>query len=364
MTVFAASRRDLLKFSGGLVVYFTVAGPLRVTEEQIQEKSVSPDEVQGFLVFHPSGEVSVFVGKVDLGTGVQTALMQIVAEELDVPMERIRYTQGDTALTPDQGPTSGSFAIERGGTQLMHAAATARQALLARAAEVLHVDRADLTIQNGVVRTQDARQVSLGDLVKDAPITLAVNANAPTKSPSEYRIVGKPVPRVDIPDKVAARFTYMQDFRLPGMLHARVIRPPAIGATLLEVEENSLHEIPGVVQVVRLGNFLGVVTITELAAIRAAQTLVVKWSDAATLPDQARLWDVVRATRWCERTSPVPSAMLVRLCGPRRPYVRQLLILPSKRTARSDRHAQWPNSMVTRSPAGRPHNRSTHYAIS
>ncbi len=296
MTVFAAGRRDLLKFSGALVVYFAVAGPVRGTEEPIPEKSVSPSEVQGFLVFHPSGEVSVFAGKVDLGTGVQTALMQIVAEELDVPVERIRYTQGDTALTPDQGPTSGSFAIERGGMQLRHAAATARQVLLARAAEVLHVDRAHLTIQNGAVRTQDARQVSLGDLVKDAPIALAVDANAPAKSPSEYRIVGKPVPRVDIPDKVAARFTYIQDFRLPGMLHARVICPPAIGATLLEVDESSLHDIPGVVQVVRLGNFLGVVARTEWAAIRAAQTLAVKWSDAATLPDQAKLWDVVRAT--------------------------------------------------------------------
>jgi nicotinate dehydrogenase subunit B len=296
MTVFLAGRRDFLKFSGALVVYFTVAGPVRGTEEPTPEKSVSPGEVQGFLVFHPSGEVSVFAGKVDLGTGVQTALMQIVAEELDVPMERIRYTQGDTALTPDQGPTSGSFAIERGGMQLRHAAATARQALLARAAKVLHVDPAHLSIQDGAVRTRGARQVSLGGLVKDAPIALAVDANAPTKSPSEYRIVGKPVARVDIPDKVAARFTYMQDFRLPGMLHARVIRPPAIGATLLEVDESSLRDIPGVVQVVRLGNFLGVVARTEWAAIRAARTLAVKWSDAATLPDQARLWDVVRAT--------------------------------------------------------------------
>jgi nicotinate dehydrogenase subunit B len=180
--------------------------------------------------------------------------------------------------------------------QLRHAAATARQALLARAAEALHVDRADLTIQNGAVRTQGARQIPLGDLVKAAPIALAVDVNAPTKPPSDYRIVGKPVPRVDIPDKVAARFTYMQDFRLPGMLHARVIRPPAIGAALLEVDENSLHDVPGVVQIVRLGNFLGVVARTEWAAIRAAQTLVVKWSDAATLPDQATLWDVVRAT--------------------------------------------------------------------
>ena len=252
--------------------------------------------MQGFLAFHASGEVSVFVGKVDLGTGVQTAMMQIVAEELDVPMERIRYTQGDTATTPDQGTTSGSFSIERGGVQLRRAAATARQVLLGRAADVLQVNRAHLTIQSGIIRTQDERQIALGDLIKDTPIALPVDTNAPTKPPSDYRIVGKPVRRVDIPDKVTARFTYMQDFRLPGMLHGRVIRPPAIGANLVQVDESSVHDIPGIVQVVRINNFLGVVARTEWAAIRAAQTLAVTWSDAAILPDQAKLWEVVRAT--------------------------------------------------------------------
>jgi nicotinate dehydrogenase subunit B len=296
MTEFAAGRRDLLKFAGALVVTFTIARTARGAEQRAPEKSVSPDEVRGFLAFDPSGEVSIFAGKVDLGTGVQTALMQIVADELDVPMRRIRYTQGDTALTPDQGTTSGSLSIENGGMQLRRAAATARQVLLMRAARLLRVDRTELTIRNGVVRTPDARHISLGDLVKDAPVALPVDVNAPAKAPSDYRIVGKPVQRVDIPDKVAARFTYMQDFRLPGMLHARVIRPPAIGANLLSVDESSLHGIPGVVKVVRIGNFLGVVTRTEWAAIRAAQTLTVKWSDAATLPDQARLWETVRAT--------------------------------------------------------------------
>jgi nicotinate dehydrogenase subunit B len=297
MTQIVASRRKFLKFSGALVVYFTAAGAVRGAEERPTiERTVSPDDVQGFLAFHASGEVSVFVGKVDLGTGVQTAMMQIVAEELDVPMERIRYTQGDTATTPDQGTTSGSFSIERGGVQLRRAAATARQVLLARAADVLHVDRAHLTIQSGIIRTQDGRQIALGDLIKDAPIALPVDTKAPTKPPSDYRIVGKPVRRVDIPDKVTARFTYMQDFRLPGMLHGRVIRPAAIGANLLQVDESSLHDIPGIVQVVRINNFLGVVARTEWAAIRAAQTLAVTWSDAAMLPDQAKLWEVVRAT--------------------------------------------------------------------
>jgi len=163
MNELMTDRRGLLRFAGALVITFTITEPVRGAAVQRPEKSVSPGDVQGFLAFHSSGEVSVFAGKVDLGTGVQTALMQIVAEELDVPMDRIRYTQGDTASTPDQGTTSGSLSIEKGGMQLRHAAATARLALLTRAAGVLRVDPARLTIQNGVVQTPDARQVALGD---------------------------------------------------------------------------------------------------------------------------------------------------------------------------------------------------------
>jgi nicotinate dehydrogenase subunit B len=275
MTEIVASRHKFLNVSGALVVYFTAAGAVRGAEESTTDRTVSPDDIQGFLVFHASGEVSVFVGKVDLGTGLQTAMMQIVAAELDVPMKRIRYAQGDAATTPDQGTTSGSFSIERGGVQLRRAAVTARQVLMARAADVLQVDRAQLTMQGGIIRTQGTRQIALGNLIKDTPIALPVDTNAPTKPPSDYRIVGKPVRRLEIPGKVTARLTYIQDFRLPGRLHGRVIRPPAIGANLLQVNESSLDDIPGIVQVVRINDFLGVVARTEWAAIRAAQTLAV-----------------------------------------------------------------------------------------
>ena len=365
MTEIVASRRQFLKFSGALVVYFTASGAVRGAEEQPpKERTASPDDVQGFLAFHASGEVSVFVGKVDLGTGVQTAMMQIVAEELDVPMVRIRYTQGDTATTPDQGTTSGSFSIERGGVQLRRAAATARHVLLARAADVLHVDRAHLTIQSGIIRTRDGRQIALGDLIKDAPIALPVDRNAPTKTPSDYRIVGKPVRRVDIPDKVTARFTYVQDFRLPGMLHGRVIRPPAIGANLLQVDESSLHDIPGIVQVVRINNFLGVVARTEWAAIRAAQTLAVTWSDAATLPDQAKLWDVVRATPVVHEDVTSATGDVDQALRTAKTTHERVLNLPSRRMVRSGPRVQWPSSMVTRLPAGLLHSRSTRCVTS
>jgi nicotinate dehydrogenase subunit B len=314
-------RRSLLQAAGGLVVTFSLAGgrALARTDTAATDpavpgnaipgnaalgKSVAADQVGGFLAIAADGKVTMYPGKVDLGTGVQTALMQIVADELDIPFEQLSVIQGDTALTPDQGPTNGSLSIEKGGMQLRHAAATARRELLRRAAARLGVAEADLRIESGVVHatgpqaahTTGDGAVSFGRLVGGEQLQLAVDPAAPMKTAGAYRLVGRSVPRVDIPDKVFARFTYMQDFRLPGMLHGRVIRPPAIGATLLSVDPSAVRHLPGQVQVVRAGNFLGVVANSEWAAIKAMQALPVKWSDTANLPDEAQIYDYVRQT--------------------------------------------------------------------
>jgi nicotinate dehydrogenase subunit B len=289
-------RRRLVQVAGGLVVSFSLGGSRVMAQAGNPAKSLSPDQVGGFIAIDGEGQITLYAGKVDLGTGVQTALMQIVADELDASLDQLRVIQGDTGLTPDQGPTNGSLAIEKGGMQLRHAAATARRALLQRAAARLGVAISDLSIENGNVHAPGGNTVSFGALVADQPLQLAVDNAAPVKPSAAYRLVGKSVPRVDIPDKVFARFTYMQDFRLPGMLHGRVIRPPAIGATLLSVDESSVQHLPGQVQVVRVGNFLGVVATTEWAAIRAAQTLTAQWSDVANLPDQAHIYEHIRQT--------------------------------------------------------------------
>src|SRR5260221_7663405 len=294
-------RRSLLQATGALIVTFSLMPGLARAQPIAAAKTVSPDRVDGFLAIDRDGSVLVYSGKVDLGTGVRTALTQIVAEELDVPMSRVTVVQGDTALTPDQGTTSGSLSIQNGGMQLRRAAATARRALLEKAAAELALDVSALAVRDGIVIAKNARdgarKLPIGTLVSGMPLALTLDSDAPQKAPAAYTIVVKPVQRLDIPDKVSGRFTYMQDFTLPGMLHGRVIRPAGIGATLVSYDETSIDHIPGVVKVVRIGNFLGVVAESEWGAIRAARQLSVAWSKWEGLPDEAKLWEHVRGTK-------------------------------------------------------------------
>jgi nicotinate dehydrogenase subunit B len=206
--------------------------------------------------------------------------------------------EGDTALTPDQGTSSGSNSIQLGGAQIRLAAATARRALQQQAASALKVDASDLTVADGVVTAKSTgKSVKYGELIGDKAFTLKVDKSAPTKNPADFKVVGKPVARLDIPGKVTGEFTYMQDFRLPDMLHGRVVRPPGIGATLQSVDESSVRDIPGFVKVVRVGNFVGVVAKSEWGAIKAAGQLKTHWSTWEGLPEQAALWDHVRSTK-------------------------------------------------------------------
>jgi nicotinate dehydrogenase subunit B len=292
-----ASRRDLLKGTGALVVSFSLVGTLDQTLAQ-GAKPLALTEVDSFLAIDAKGEVTLYTGKVDLGTGVATALPQIVAEELDVPLNRIKLIQGDTALTPDQGTTWGSLSIQLGGMQLRNAAATAKAALLEEAAKRLDAKKEDLKVVDGVVSAGNKR-VSYGELIGGKSFALKLDHAKPaaSKDPKDYKLVGKPVPRVDIPDKVTGRFTYVHDFRVPGMLHGRVVRPPAIAATLENVDETSIKDVAGVVKVIRHGNFLGVVAESEWGAIKAAEKLKASWSKSQTLPDAAKLWDEVRASK-------------------------------------------------------------------
>src|SRR5262245_66255801 len=155
-----------------------------------------------------------------------------------------------------------------------------------------------LKLVDGVV-SADSNRVGYSELIARKSFALKLDHAKPAtgKDPKDHKLVGKPVPRVDIPDKVTGRFTYMQDFRLPGMLHGRVVRPPAIGATLENVDEASIKDVAGVVKIVRQGNFLGVVAESEWGAIKAAEKLKASWSKSQTLPDAAKLWDEVRASK-------------------------------------------------------------------
>jgi nicotinate dehydrogenase subunit B len=294
----ASTRRDFLKTTGGLIVTFTLAEgiPPAAAEGTAPTKTVALDEVDAYLSIGAGGQVTVYTGKVDLGTGIRTALTQIAAEELDLPFDRVTITQGDTALTPDQGPTWGSFSIRIAGMQIRRAAATARKALLEMAAGHLGVPTTALRLENGAIKA-DEKGISYAELVSGRTFSLKLDKDAPLKDPAAYTIVGKSIPRVDIPAKVTARFTYMQDFRVDGMLHGRVIRPLAIGANLESIDASSVTKISGVIKVVRERNFLGVIATTEWGAIQAARELKATWSNWVGLPEQARLWDYVRASK-------------------------------------------------------------------
>ena len=269
-------------------------------------KTLAKDAVDAWLALGRDGRVTVYTGKVDLGTGVRTALAQMVAEELDVPMAAVELVMGDTALTPDQGQTASSVTISAAGVEIRQAAATARKALLERAAARLGVPAGELRVEGGVVRARSgASSIAYAELVGGQRLELKVDRAAPLKRPADYALVGKPVPRVDIPGKVTGTFTYMHDFRLPGMLHARVVRPGAIGARLESVDESSVRDVPGFVRLVRKNDFLAVLARTEWGAIQAARRLKVVWSGGGGLPEQSKLYEAVRATPVAREEVPV-----------------------------------------------------------
>ena len=314
------SRRAFLASSGMLVVGLRLGARAAAQSipgaDRFIGKSLVPDAVDSYLAIHADGSVTIFVGKVDIGTGGRIAMRQIVGEELDIPPERIAMIEGDTALTPNQGATAGSYGIARGGTQLRQAAATARQALIAQAAQRLNKPAAELDVADGVVRSRDASvSVSYGDLIGDRTFNLKVDPKALLKAPDHFRFIGKSLRRPDIPTKVTGLHRYLHDLILPGMLHARVVRPPALGATLASVEEASISGIPGA-RLVRIQNFLAVAAEREWDAVRASRMLRATWVTGAGLPDAATQFDAMRASRVVRDQDVVKKGDLSALSAP------------------------------------------------
>jgi nicotinate dehydrogenase subunit B len=293
------SRRTFLKAGGALVVTFTLAP--RSSQAQSSrsiDKSVNPADVGAFLAIDAKGLVTLYSGKVELGTGALTAITQIAAEELSVPFARVTTIQGDTALTPNQGPTYASLSIQDGGVQIRRAAATAREALLDEASRKLGVAKTELVVRDGVVGLRDgSKSVSYAELVGNRKLTLKVNPAAPLKDPKDYTIVGKPVPRLDIPAKIFGTFDFVHDVKVPGMVHARMIHPAALRAKLESFSDAACLKIPGYVRAVRKGDFLAVVATNEWAAISASNSIVAKWSEWTGLPEQSQLFEYVRNSK-------------------------------------------------------------------
>lgn len=293
------SRRAFLKASGGLVVTFAFASPsTRCDAAALTEKTVSPDEVGGFIAIDANGLVTLYSGKVELGTGVLTAITQIIAEELSVPFASVTTIQGDTLLTPNQGPTYASFSIQNGGAQIRRAAATARDALLTRASSKLGVAKDLLRTDDGLITPKSGgKGLSYAQLLAGQTFTMKVNPSAPLKDPRDYKIVGTPVARLDIPDKIFGKFTYVHDLKLPGMLHARMVHPAAAGASLEAWNDDACRKLPGYVQAVRKGDLLAVVASNEWTAIRAASTIAATWTAWQGLPEQSQLFEYLRSSK-------------------------------------------------------------------
>lgn len=250
------------------------------------------NQVDDWLAIDRDGTVTVFSGKIDSGTGVQTALAQIVAEELDVPIERVQMVMGDTARTPDEGITAGSTTIRFGGFALRHASAEARRALLELASERLDAALDELVVRDGIISVSHhpAQTITFAELVGGKRFNRTITLQAPLKRPEEYRIVGKPVPRLDLPRKFVGAPSFVHDVRVPGMLHARVVRPTSAGAELVSMDETSIQDA----RVVRLGNFIGVVAEREEQAVRATKQVKVEWRETVRWPEMEELHTFIR----------------------------------------------------------------------
>ncbi len=243
-------------------------------------------QLDRWLCINADGTVTVTPGKVEIGQGILTALVQMVAEELDIDVSRIRLVAASTAMSPNEGITSGSRSIQESGLALRHAAAEARDLLLARAAQKLGVTIEQLTVTDGVVSARSGGSVPYWELTTPDLLAREASFEVMAKLPAEHVVVGTSLERIDIPGKVTGKPSYVQDMTLPGMLHGRVSRPPGPRSRLKSLDAKEVEQMPGVVAVVRDGSFLGVVAEREEQAIRAERRLarIAQWSDGPDLP--------------------------------------------------------------------------------
>jgi nicotinate dehydrogenase subunit B len=305
-------RRDFLKTGGALVIGFPLGSALFAQQSPAAVRgSVAgppdPKQVDTWLAIHSDNTATVYIGFAELGQGNSTALLQVAAEELDMEMSQLKTVRLDTNVTPNQGGTYSSASIQRGGPQVRTAAAEARQALLEMASKRMNVAADRLTVSKGIVSAQGGTgSVTYGELIGDKLFHLAFTGAAPVKPFAEYKLVGTPVPRNDLPDKVSGKYVYMQHVRVPDMLHGRVVRPLGqgaygAGAKVLAIDEKPIRNIPGA-RVLRKADFVGVVAENEWDAVRAARQLNVTWDAAPSLSGSDALYPTMRSAKTDDRT--------------------------------------------------------------
>jgi len=295
------SRRDFVKASGALVVCFSSAAfiePFAMGQGPFDthQSHIDPEKLDSWIAVASDGTVTAYTGKCDFGQGMYTVQTQLVAEELCISINKVTLIECDTSVTPDQGTTSGSQSTPTNfNTQnLAQAAATAREALVGMAAQKLGVSVDQLTIENGVVSAKSGRHVSYDELVGGKHFDITVSSTAKRRSPSEWKVLGKPVPSMDRVALVTGTFEFVHNVHVPGMVHGRVVRPPEIGASVEKVDEKSVQHVPGLIKVVVRNNFVGVVAEKQWQAAQAAKDLKVTWKPGAGLPAQRDFYDHLR----------------------------------------------------------------------
>jgi len=280
------SRREFMKASGGLVIAFSLFPEVASAQKAKLPGSLDTNRMlNSWLRIDPDGSVTIFTGKIELGQGIGTAITQIAADELEVDLKRINIIHGDTALTPNEGQTAGSQSVQNSGTAVRFACAEAREILLAAAAAKLGTK--DLVVSDGTINGS----LTYWDLAGQIDLRKEATGKAHTKAAADYKWVGKSIPRRDVPKKFTGGQAYVQDVRLPGMLFGRVVRPPSPGAALVKVDLAAVRRMPGVVAVVRDGDFLAVAAEREEQAIKAREALKksASWTESAALPPSGPL---------------------------------------------------------------------------
>jgi nicotinate dehydrogenase subunit B len=307
------TRRKLLGGAGALTVAFSLT-PANSATPVADPKAVQPPAappgpqlvpslknwpmLDGWIRIDAQNKVTVFTGKAELGQGIRTALCQVAAEELVVLPARITMVTADTDRTANEGYTAGSHSMQDSGTAIRHAAAQAREILLGLAATKLSVPVEDLTVSDGTIKTAAGASVTYGELVADETLHVEAQPVSKFRDEKQHTIMGKPLARLDIPRKVTGGVAYVQDMKLPGMVHGRVVRPPSPGATLRSLDTAAVEKMPGVLKVVRDGRFLAVIGAREYPTVLAAQALAkaAQWDETETLPDPARLYESILAS--------------------------------------------------------------------
>ena len=288
-------RRRVLAGGGALIVCFSLGNAFAQDQGVPAPLPPSPPGslktspyLDSWIRIDADGSITVFTGKAELGQGFKTAFQQIAAEELDVPFAALKVVTADTKLTPNEGYSSGSNSTKDSGTAIQNAAAQARALLVAEAAKRFDVAADSVRTEDGSVVAQDGRRLTYGELVAGDMLHVQAQPISKLKDPATFKVIGQSVPRVDIPAKVTGGAAYVQDLRLPGMAHARVVRPPSYGAQLTDCETSAVERMPGVIKVVRDGNFVAVVAEKEFQALKAMVALAAaaKWQETARLPKQ------------------------------------------------------------------------------